>query len=291
MESFGGKVAVVTGGASGIGRAIALRLAREGARIVLADVEKTALDATAGAFAQAGFTVTGVVTDVSNFDSVRALADRVYEEHGAVHLLFNNAGIGTDERMHMIWDAPESDWRWAFSVNVWGVLHGIRAFVPRMIAGGQEGHVVNTSSGNGGLYPIPTTPIYATTKAAVTTISETLRLQLEMSGARVRASVLFPGPHIVRTNIFSAGRNRPASLPMEREPSAPPPTLEEIGAMIESMGMPFGVTEPEEVAEHAVEGVRADRFWILPPSEDIDQRLRDRCEDLLARRNPPLKFF
>lgn len=291
MESFSGKVAVVTGGASGIGRAIALRFAREGARIVLADVEKSALDAAVGAFAQAGFKATGIVADVSKFESVQALADGVYQRFGAVHLLFNNAGIGTDERANTVWDAPENDWRWAFGVNVWGVLHGIRAFVPRMIAGGEEGHVVNTSSGNGGLYPIPTTPIYATTKAAVTTISETLRLQLEMHGARIGASVLFPGPHIVRTNIFTAGRNRPADLPMEREPAAPPPTIEELKTMIESVGMPFGVTEPEEVAEHAIEGVRADRFWILPPSEDIDRRLRERCEELLARRNPQLRFF
>ncbi|MCA9772754.1 MAG: SDR family NAD(P)-dependent oxidoreductase, partial [Myxococcales bacterium] len=149
----------------------------------------------------------------------------------------------------------------------------------------------NTSSGNGGLYPLPTTPIYAATKAAVTSISEVLRAQLEMTGSRIQASVLFPGPNIVRTNIFTAQRNRPAALPLEKEASTPPPTLEEIGAMLESVGMAFGVTEPEEAAEHAFEGIRANRFWLLPPSDHIDQRIRDRVESILKRENPRLTFF
>jgi len=155
-----------------------------------------------------------------------------------------------------------------------------------MLAGGEEGHVVNTSSGNGGLCPLATTPIYSTTKAAVTTVSEVLSYQLQMVGARIRASVLFPGPHIVNTGIFAAARNRPADLPMETDPSAPPPSLEDIRRMAKQAGMELPVTEPEEVAETALAALREDRFWILPESEETDARLRERLEGILERRNP-----
>ncbi len=291
MRDFAGRVAVVTGGASGIGRALGARFAREGMKVVLADVEKPALDATAAELRAGGADVAGVVTDVSKLASLQALADEVYDRHGACHVLCNNAGIGTDETRSRLWDAPDADWTWALRVNVWGVLYGIRAFVPRMLAGGEEGHVVNTSSGNGGLYPLPFTPIYATTKAAVTTISEVLHHQLRMAGSRLRAAVLYPGPHIVNTGIFRAARNRPADLPAERD-LPPPPTLDDIRQMTESAGAPFRVTEPEEVADYALAALREDRFWILPPegpeSADGDARLRARVASILARGEPPL---
>ena len=289
MREFGGKVAVVTGGASGIGRALAQRLAREGARIVLADVEKPALDVTVAELASEGAEVTGIVTDVSSYDSVEALAHQVFERHPTVHLLFNNAGIGTDETKSKIWESQSNDWTWAFRVNVWGVVHGIRAFVPTMIERGEEGHVVNTSSGNGGLYPIPFTPIYSATKAAVTTISEVLHYQLQMAGSKLKASVLFPGPYIVNTGIFDAARNRPDDLPLEKDPG-PPPTLEDIRKMTEQAGMEFRVTEPEEVAECALDGLRSDRFWMLPASASTDAAVRARLESILERRNPVLRF-
>jgi NAD(P)-dependent dehydrogenase (short-subunit alcohol dehydrogenase family) len=287
MKEFAGRVAVVTGGASGIGRALGARFAREGMKVVLADVEKPALDAAVAELARSGADAAGVVTDVSKLASVLALADAVYDRHGACHLLCNNAGIGTDETRSRIWDSPENDWLWAFRVNVWGVIHGIKAFVPRMLAGGEEGHVVNTSSGNGGLYPLPFTPIYASTKAVVTTISEVLHHQLRMAGARVRASVLYPGPHIVNTGIFRAARNRPADLPAERD-LPPPPTLDDIREMTTRAGGSFAVTEPEEVAEYALAALREDRFWILPPSAEADARVRARLESILARTDPPL---
>jgi NAD(P)-dependent dehydrogenase (short-subunit alcohol dehydrogenase family) len=288
MRDFAGRVAVVTGGASGIGRALGARLAREGAKLVLADVEKPALDAAVAELRRVGPEVTGVATDVSKLASVQALADEVYDRHGACHLLFNNAGIGTDETRTKLWESPESDWTWTFRVNVWGVIHGIKAFVPRMLAGGDEGHVVNTSSGNGGLYPLPFTPIYASSKAAVTAISEVLHHQLRLAGSKLRAAVLYPGPHIVNTGIFRAARNRPAELPPERE-LPPPPTLDEIRQMTERAGATFAVTEPEEVAEYALAGLREDRFWLLPPeSPESDARLRARVESILARGEPPL---
>jgi NAD(P)-dependent dehydrogenase (short-subunit alcohol dehydrogenase family) len=291
MKDFAGKVAVVTGGASGIGRAIAERFAREGVKLVLADVEPAALERTVAEMRAAGHQVTGVVTDVRKLDSVKALAAKTVDSYGGVQLLFNNAGVGTDETRQMLWQSPENDWRWVLDVNLFGVLNGIKAFVPGMLERGEEAYVVNTSSGNGGLFPLPTTPIYASVKAAVTCVSEVLHAQLQMTGAPVKAGVLFPGPHLVRTNIFTAYRNRPADVPYETEPDAPPPTLEEIRGMIEGAGLEFAVTEPADVAELAFQGIREDRFWLLPASEETDGRVRERLQGILARENPPLRFM
>jgi NAD(P)-dependent dehydrogenase (short-subunit alcohol dehydrogenase family) len=287
VKDFAGRVAVVTGGASGVGRALGARFAAEGMRVVLSDVEKAALDATVAKLSEGGVPVSGIVADVSERSSVESLAEQVYAAHGAVHVLCNNAGIGTDETRTKLWDSSSNDWSWALRVNVWGVLHGIRAFVPRMLEGGEEGHVINTSSGNGGLYPLPTTPIYSTTKAAVTCISEVLNYQLQMVGAKLKAAVLYPGPYIVNTGIFAAGRNRPADLPIETE-DAPPPTLDDIRTLAKQAGLDLQVTEPEEVAEYTLEALREDRFWILPKSGDADRKLLERVEGIAARRTPTL---
>ena len=289
MREFRGKVAVVTGGASGIGRALGQHFAREGMTVVLADVEKSALDSTVAELASSGAEVAGILTDVSDYASVEALAHQVFDLNPTVHVLCNNAGVGTDETKTRIWELPANDWSWTFGVNVWGVIHGIKAFVPTMIERGEEGHVVNTSSGNGGLYSLPMTPIYSSTKAAVTTISEVLHYQLQMVGSKIKASVLFPGPHIVNTNIFSAARNRPADLPLEHDPG-PPPTLEDIRKMAKHAGIELDVTQPEEVAEYTLEALRNDRFWILPPSEHTDTAVRDRLESILERRDPRVRF-
>jgi NAD(P)-dependent dehydrogenase (short-subunit alcohol dehydrogenase family) len=290
MREFGGKTAVVTGGASGVGRALGRRFAQEGMRVVLADVESAALDRTTAELRGAGLDVTGIVTDVTRYDSVKALARQTVQTHGAVHVLCNNAGVGTNELQTMLWQSPGSDWQWVLAVNVWGVLHGVKAFVPDMLEHGQEGHVVNTSSGNGGLFPLPMTPIYATSKAAVTTISEVLHYQLHMVGAKLKASVLFPGPHTVNTNIFQSARNRPAQFAPESTP-APAPTLDELRAVMESAGREFHVTEPEDVAEYTLAALRRDQFWILPPSAEQDAKVRERLESILARRDPVLNLW
>lgn len=289
MRELAGRVAVVTGGASGVGRALGAAFARVGMRVVLADVEAGALERTVAELCEQGGEVSGVRTDVSDFASVAALARRVFASHGAVHLLCNNAGIGTDETRTPLWESTDNDWKWALAVNVWGVLNGIRAFVPEMLRRGEEGRIVNTSSGNGGLVLVPTTPIYATTKSAVSTLTEALHLQLRMRRSKLAGSVLYPGPHVVATNIFSAARNRPAELPPEKQ-LGPPPTLEDLRKWAEQSGREFEVTTPEEVAAYALEGIRAGRFYLLPESADMDARIRARTEAVLARRDPELPF-
>jgi len=280
VRDLAGKHAVVTGGASGIGRAIVARLAREGMRIVVADVEPAALDAAVAELRAGGAEVTGVATDVASFESVQALARRAVETYGPVHLLCNNAGVGAQEDVPL-WELPLSDWRWTFDVNVWGVIHGLKAFVPGMLAHGEEAHVVNTSSGNGGLIVLPFTPIYSTSKSAVSALTEVLHHQL--AGTTVRVSVLYPGPNVVATNIFSAARNRPATHAREQAQVMPPITLE---GLKEMFGGKLDITQPEEVAEELLTGITSDAFYILPRNERTDAGVRARLESVLARRNP-----
>ncbi len=285
MRELAGKVAVITGGASGIGRAMAARFAKEGMQLVLADVEEAALRASVEALRAAGAEVSGVPTDVSRFESVQELEAQAVARHGKVHVLCNNAGVGAHED-RPLWELPLNDWRWTLAVNLWGVIHGVKAFLPGMLAHGEDGHVINTSSGNGGLVLIPGTPIYSTSKSAVSTLSEALHLQLVQRGAKIRASVLYPGPHLVTSNIFSAWRNRPAELAREGPQAAPPVTLESLRALAGAAGRTLATTSPEEVAEQLIEGIRADAYFILPPNAEADARLRERTENVLARRNP-----
>ncbi|HEU4427976.1 MAG TPA: SDR family NAD(P)-dependent oxidoreductase [Myxococcota bacterium] len=289
MTELSGKLAVITGGASGIGRALGARFARAGARIALLDVEEKALAAAVAALREGGAEVSGVVCDVTKLESVQAAEREIVARHGHVHLLFNNAGVGAHEDVP-IWELPLSDWRWVFAVNVFGVVHGIKAFVPGMLAHGEPGHVVNTSSGNGGLVVVPTTPSYSASKAAVSMISETLHLQLLMHRAKLQAHVLYPGPHIVASNIFDAKRNRPAEFARETAQVAPPVTLDMLKQFAASQGRAFEATTPEEVAEHAYQGIVRGDYYILPTTPESEARLRDRYDGVLARKNPPLVF-
>jgi NAD(P)-dependent dehydrogenase (short-subunit alcohol dehydrogenase family) len=287
MDVLAGRVAVVTGGASGIGRAMGERFATEGMRVVLADVEAPALDATVAELQDRGLDVMGVVTDVADYDSVVRLRDAALEAHGAVHVLCNNAGVGAGAEGHM-WDHELNDWRWGLGVNVWGVIHGIKAFVPGMIERGEDGHVVNTSSGNGGIAPLPGTPIYALSKAAVVTLSESLYAQLDAAGAgdRLGASVLFPGPHMLRTGLFSSWRNRPPELANARPRTTPPTTIESFETRMAYAGVEIRYTPVDEVAGRVVGAIRARTFWILPPSERSDSQILARASSMLARSNP-----
>ncbi len=285
MQELGGRVAVVTGGAGGIGRAMVDRFCAEGMAVVVADVEEAALERTVAELSAAGHRVTGVRTDVADWDSVQRLRDAALEAYGAVHVLCNNAGIGAGAE-GALWDHELNDWRWAVGVNLFGVIHGINAFVPGMVASGQEGHVVNTSSGNGGVSPLRGTPQYAVTKAAVVTLTECLHAQLADAGAAVRASVLFPGPHMLRTGLFTSWRNRPEALAKERPRATPYPTVEDIEAQMRAAGIEPHYTAPEEVAAQVVEAIHQERFWILPPSDSTDHQIRARADSMLARSNP-----
>ncbi|MEP6785861.1 MAG: SDR family NAD(P)-dependent oxidoreductase [Sphingomonadales bacterium] len=284
MQDLRNKVAVITGGASGVGRAIGTLLAREGAKVVLADIDQARLDQTAAEITPEGGTVVGMTVDVTKETSVEALAEQVYARFGTTHILFNNAGVGLGEAKKNIWTLGLNDWRWGIDVNVLGVVHGINSFVPRMLAGGEEGVVINTSSTNGGLRSLPNTPIYAATKAAVTSISEVLYQQLLREGGKVRAAVLFPGPNTVNTSIMASRLVRPADY-KGTEPEEPVAyrTMQEL---VQTTGLNLALTEPEEVAEFAVAGVRAGRFWLLPESEHGDQMIRLRTDGLLARADP-----
>ena len=290
MKEFAGKTAVVTGGASGIGLAIAKRLARAQMKLVLADIEEPALEAAVDELKSAGADVTGVATDVTSFESVQELERRAVAAHGAVHVLCNNAGVGAQEDVPL-WELPLNDWRWCFAVNVYGVIHGVKAFLPGMLAHGEEGHVVNTSSGNGGLFLISGTPIYSTTKSAVSTLTETLYLQLELQGAKIHASVLYPGPHLVASNIFTASRNRQATFEREFPQVAPPVTLDTMKTLAKQAGIDLETTEPAEVAEYFFEGLERNAFFILPESEQGDARFRERMDNVLERRNPEARPF
>ncbi|WP_406001633.1 SDR family NAD(P)-dependent oxidoreductase [Streptomyces sp. NBC_00829] len=285
MELRRGQVAVVTGAASGVGRAMARRFAAEGLNVVLADVEEAALRKAAGELAADGARVLAHAVDVGDRASVVALADAAYETFGAVHVLCNNAGVGSGAEGRM-WEHEPNDWQWAFAVNVWGVFHGIQAFVPRMIASGEPGHVVNTSSGDGGIAPLPTASVYAVTKAAVVTMTESLYAHLRAEHARVGASVLFPGPHMLRTRLWESHRNRPERYAKERPRRTPYRSLDQWETAMKDAGHEVTFTPVEEVAAFVVESIRAARFWMLPASEHSDRQIRARSQSMLDRADP-----
>jgi NAD(P)-dependent dehydrogenase (short-subunit alcohol dehydrogenase family) len=285
MRLTAGQCAVVTGAASGVGLAMARRFAHEGMRVVLADVEEAALDKAVSGLRETGADVLGQITDVGDRASVDALADAAYEAFGAVHVLCNNAGVGSGAEGRM-WEHDPKDWQWAFAVNVWGVFHGIQAFVPRMLAAGEPGHVVNTSSGDGGIAPLPTASVYAVTKAAVVTMTESLYAHLKAEGAPVGASVLFPGPHMLRTGLWESHRNRPAQYAKTRPRRTPYRSLGQWEAAMREAGHEVSFTPVEEVAELVVDGIREDRFWMLPESERSDSQIRARARSMLDRSAP-----
>ncbi len=285
IEHLSGRVAVVTGGAGGIGSALGERFAREGMKVVLADVEDGPLAETVGKLQANGLEIIGVTCDVSDYASVERLRDATLDEFGAVHLLCNNAGIGAGAE-GALWEHELNDWRWAFNVNVYGIIHGINAFVPTMVASGAAGHVVNTSSGNGGVSPLRGTPQYAVTKGAVVTLTECLYAQLEDAGSAVGASVLFPGPNMLRTGIFTSWRVRPSELAKERPRRTPYPTIEDIEGQMAAAGIEVHYTEPAEVADQVVRGVQAGDFWIMAPSPSIDAQIKARADSMLSRTNP-----
>jgi NAD(P)-dependent dehydrogenase (short-subunit alcohol dehydrogenase family) len=285
MHTLEGRVAVVTGGAGGLGRAMGERFAGAGMKVVLADVQAEPLARTVAECRDAGMDIIGVPTDVTNYASVEALRDATLSAFGAVHVVCNNAGIGAGAEGRM-WEHELNDWKWAIGVNMMGVVHGINAFVPVMLEQDDEGHIVNTSSGNGGVSPLPSTPQYAATKAAVVTITECLYGQLQEVGSKLGASVLFPGPHILRTGLFESWRSRTDEFAKERPRKTPYTTVEGLEAQMKAAGVNIAYTPVEEVAELVVAGLLANEFWMHPRSERGDNQLLARTDSILNRTNP-----
>ncbi len=275
MKEFRDKIAVVTGAASGIGQALVRALLAEGAKVVIGDVEEPPLKRVVEEFQAAGGEVSGVVTDVSRPESVEALAEHVYATHGACHLLFNNAGVAAPSAN--IWETTVNDWRWVHGVNVMGVIHGIQSFVPRMIAGGQEGRVINTSSGDGGISPLPYQSVYASSKAAVSIITECLGAQLESEGTKLRASIFYPSGGMLRTGIWTTARNRPAELAREK-PEDPVPTIEDFVEAAKKAGMDIPFQDLDELATATLAGIREERFILMIGVEGAQATLTKRAE-------------
>ena len=272
MQNFEGKTAVVTGGASGIGFALAERFAQARMNVVLADIEQQALERAVKTLEERQYRVIGVVTDTMRRDAVQALADRTVAEFGKVHILCNNAGVvSRNSAGRPVWELPDADWQWVMGVNFWGVLYGLQAFVPGMVAHGEEGHVVNTASLAGWM---PGGGPYGVTKHGVLSLSETLYSDLKARDSRISASVLCPG--FVNTQIFNAERNRPQTLAV----SDTGPDL-----MAGAQAMLAQGKQPAEIANRVFDSITQDRFYILPHPA-WDDIVKNRTAHALARGAP-----
>jgi NAD(P)-dependent dehydrogenase (short-subunit alcohol dehydrogenase family) len=259
MREFKGKTAVVTGGAAGIGRALAEKCLAEGMNVVIADVEQPVLESTLDALREQGERLRGRKVDVSQADEVAALANFTRASFGDVHLLFNNAGVGAGSTA---WESTLLDWTWVMGVNLWGVIHGIRAFVPAMVAHGEAGYVVNTAS-IAGLIRGHHSAAYATTKHAVVALSEQLQVEFERTGARLHCAALCPS--WVNTRINEGGRNRPEHL---RNPDAiRPPSPETLLKWSQIQAAAAKATLPAEIAHFVFEGMRAGKHYLMPHPE------------------------
>jgi NAD(P)-dependent dehydrogenase (short-subunit alcohol dehydrogenase family) len=274
VKELRGRVAVVTGAASGIGRALARRLGRDGMKVVLADVEAGALQEAAQELEKSGVEALPVVTDVSQAEQVQALADQTLAAFGKVHVVCNNAGVMIGG---LSWEAPLEDYEWVTGVNLWGVIHGIRTFVPILLEQDEPGYVINTAS-MAALTSMPYTGIYFMTKHAVLSLSETLYHELTLRGAKVGVSVVCP--EVVATGIDRSERNRPEMLRSGEQRSAEGKTVE--AAL--SKGVESGVP-PDWIADRAVESMREGRFYVLA-EDDWRRTAETRLEDIRLARNP-----
>jgi NAD(P)-dependent dehydrogenase (short-subunit alcohol dehydrogenase family) len=276
VQDLNEKVAVITGGASGIGYALARRFASEGARIVLGDIEASALDRAVAELRDNGATAVGIVTDVTDPAQMDALADAAVAEFGGVHVFCNNAGVGGGG---LSWEMPLSTWEWVLGVNLWGVIHGVRTFVPLLVEQ-SEGYIVNTAS-VAGLVAAPFMGPYNASKHAVVGISETLHREFELMAPHVKVSVLCPG--WVNTKIAESARNRPEHLQQEAGAASDADVASVLRGFIEK-GMP-----PEDVAAKVRDAMREQRFWILTHDEEGDQWVNGvnvRLRSLETRTNP-----
>ena len=275
MKELKGKVAVITGAASGIGRGIAERCVSEGMKVVLADIEQADLTLAEEKLKALGGTVLGVKTDVSKRSDVEQLARRAVDAFGQVHLLFNNAGVAAGGAP---WEATWNDWEWVIGVNLWGVIHGVKVFTPLMLAQNTECHIVNTSSTAGLVVGSGSAP-YAVTKHGVVALSESLYLALEQRNSLVKVSVLCPG--LVRTDIVNAERHRPAEL--RNEPVTLTPEMQ--AGMAAFKAALEASTPPSLVADAVFNGIQKEQFYILSHPE-WREVIKLRTDKLLSMENP-----
>ncbi|MEC3768471.1 MULTISPECIES: SDR family oxidoreductase [Cupriavidus] len=280
MKDFSNRVAVITGGASGFGKEFARIAADLGMKLVLADVQEDALDATVAEFQARNVPVIGLRTDVSRAEQVQALADAAIEAFGQVNLLFNNAGVGAGG---LIWENSERDWEWVMGVNLYGVVHGVRIFTPLMLAAAEkdpafEGHIVNTASMAGLLNP-PAMGVYNVSKHAVVALTETLYQDLGLVTEQVRCSVLCP--YFVPTGISQSQRNRPADLANQ----APPTRSQLVSQALSDKAVGSGKVTAAEVARITFDAIRDESFYIYSHPQALAP-VRQRFEDIVGQRNP-----
>ncbi|HTH44786.1 MAG TPA: SDR family oxidoreductase [Oxalicibacterium sp.] len=280
MNDFKDKVAVITGAASGFGREFARLGARLGMKLVLADVQRDALDAVQAELQEQGAQSIAVSCDVRKAEQVQALADAAMEEFGVVHLLFNNAGVGAGG---LVWENSEADWDWVLGVNLFGVIHGVRIFTPLMLAAAKadpeyRGHIVNTAS-IAGLQNAPTMGIYNVSKHAVVSLSETLYQDLRLIDAAVGVSLLCP--YFVPTGIHQSERNRPDDVAADASLTASQRTAQAFS----EKSVISGKVSAAEVAELTFDAIRKERFYIYSETEPLAAAAR-RMEDIVQQRNP-----
>jgi NAD(P)-dependent dehydrogenase (short-subunit alcohol dehydrogenase family) len=278
MKSLEGKVAVVTGAASGIGLGMTEAFASRGMKVAMADVEEDALEREAARLSRANFEVAPFVANVASFEAMEALADRVEAWFGNFHVVCNNAGVSGGGGPRPIWAQSQNDWDWVMGVNFWGVVNGMRALLPRIIAHGEEGHVVNTSSILG--LTTGAGSIYGVSKHAVTRLTEGLYHDLKNAGAKVGVTLLCPG--MIATNIITSARNRPETL---NDESDQPDAARQ--AAIAAMDARFkeGGMAPREVGEKVAQAILDDQFYLLTHAENMEG-VKRRFEDIFHLRDP-----
>jgi len=279
MKDYTGKVAVVTGGASGIGWGIAERCAAEGMKVVIADIEGPALQKAARTLQEGGAEVLAVRTDVSKIGDVEALAQKTVDTFGGIHLLFNNAGVNTENSLRKpVWENTIADWEWMLSVNLWGVVHGVKVFLPIMMRQNTECHIVNTAS-MAGLIAEPQLVIYAVTKQGIIALSEGLYIQLKERKSPIGVSVLCPA--FVSSRLFEAERNRPSGFKNPAEPPKP----RQPAQLVSQFNKVSPTLTPEQSADIVFKAIREGTFYIF--TDPLVQELfRQRSENILKGRNP-----
>jgi NAD(P)-dependent dehydrogenase (short-subunit alcohol dehydrogenase family) len=280
MQDFAGKVAVITGAASGIGRALTEKCIAEGMHVVMADIEEAVLEEVAAELqATTNNQVLPIVTNVAIEAELKKVREEAVEKLGGVHVLFNNAGVGGGGNA---WTATQKDWDWVLGVNLWSVIYGLRTFIPQMLAQDEPCHIVNTAS-VAGLIGGSTNALYSVTKHGVVALTENLYVDLNAEGAKIGCSVLCPG--FVNTNIFNSGRNRPSELANEAEPAPPAEEDEQRLAMFQEILRQ--AMQPPEIAEIVFKAIREDQLYILT-HDHFAEMIRTRADNIVNGNNPVL---